>query len=264
MAIRLDNPARHRLEAGELSLGVGIIQGRTVDIAPMMHTCGFDWLFIDLEHGAMTLDAAAQISMTALASGISPIVRMPIGDYGLASRMLDGGALGIVQPHVETADDARRMVDALRFPPIGHRGVGGVFTQLRYEPVSIADGVEVLNRSTLLTVMLETPEAIGRADEIAAVDGIDVVMIGTNDLALAYNHPGEYGHADVVAAYATVAEACRKHGKWLGSGGVREPEMVRQYIHMGVRFLLAGQDAGFMMAAARERATFLRATDLSG
>jgi len=103
------NPARERLNNGELCLGIGLRQARTVDIAAAMATCGFDWLFIDLEHGTMPLDTAMQISVAALTAGISPVVRVPARQYSLATRVLDGGALGIVVPHVDTAEEARAM-----------------------------------------------------------------------------------------------------------------------------------------------------------
>ena len=112
----LRNPARERLEAGELALGVGIRQSRTVDIAAIMKACGYDWLFLDLEHNSMDLDTAVQISVAALGAGIAPIVRVPAGQFWLATRVLDGGALGIVMPHVDTAEEAREIADRLRYP----------------------------------------------------------------------------------------------------------------------------------------------------
>ena len=112
--------------------------------------------------------------------------------------------------------------------------------------------------------MLETPEAVARADEIAAVDGVDVVMIGTNDLALALGHPQEFGHPEVVKAYETVAAACKKHGKYLGSGGVYDPDLVAKYVGIGVRFLLAAGDTGLMMTAGRARVETLRGIKTGG
>jgi 2-keto-3-deoxy-L-rhamnonate aldolase RhmA len=256
--LKLENPALARMEAGEVSLGVGIRQARTVDIAQIMKVCGFDWLFLDLEHSAMPLDITAQISMAALDAGICPIVRIPIGDYSVGTRLLDAGAMGIVHPHVESADEARRIVDALCYPPYGHRGVSGTLTQFAYRSVDLAEAVTELNRKTLIGVMLETQEAIDQADEIAAVDGLNIVMIGTNDLAMSMGHPGDFGHAKVVAAYEKVAAACKKHGKWFGSGGVYDVGLLNRYIGMGVRFLLAGGEIGLMMAAGRQRVAALR------
>src|SRR5271168_3709952 len=100
----LRNPARVRLDAGELALGVGIRQSRTVDIAPIMKSCGYDWLFLDLEHNSMDLDTAVQIAVAALGAGIAAVARVPSGQLGMATRFLDGGGLGIVMPHVDTAE----------------------------------------------------------------------------------------------------------------------------------------------------------------
>jgi len=260
---KLESPALTRLEAGEVSLGVGIRHARVVDIAPIMKNCGFDWLFLDLEHSAMPLDIAAQISIAALDSGITPIVRIPIGDFSVATRVLDSGAMGIVHPHIENAEEAKRLVDAVCYPPLGHRGVGGAIPQFGYGPVKLGEAIAELNRATLIAVMLETPEAIAEADAIAAVDGVDIVMIGTNDLALAMGHPQEFGHPDVVKAYETAAAACKKHGKYLGSGGVYDPELVERYCKMGVRFLLAAGDSTLMMAAGRQRVDLLRKMDVA-
>ncbi len=260
--LKLESPALARLEADEVSLGVGIRHARVVDIAPIMKNSGFDWLFLDLEHSAMPLDTAAQISMVALDTGITPIVRIPIGDFSIATRILDSGAMGIVHPHIENAEEARRLVDAVCFPPLGHRGVGGAIPQFGYQPVKLGEAIAELNRATLIAVMLETPEAVAQADEIAAVDGVDIVMIGTNDLALAMGYPQEFGHPEVVKAYETVAAACKRHGKYLGSGGVYDPELIERYCRIGVRFLLAGGDSGFMMAAGRQRVDVLRKIDL--
>jgi len=95
------NSARERLEKGGVAIGVGLRQARTVDIAAAMKTCGFDWLFLDLEHNSMTLDAAVQIAMAANAVGIAPLLRIPAGRYDMATRALDGGAWGIVVPHID-------------------------------------------------------------------------------------------------------------------------------------------------------------------
>ncbi len=101
-----------------MSLGVGIRLTRSVEIAKAMASSGFDWLFLDMEHGVMSLEACAQISTAALDAGIAPIARVPNGEYSIATRALDNGALGIVMPHVDTAAEAREVVDRLKYPPV--------------------------------------------------------------------------------------------------------------------------------------------------
>jgi 2-keto-3-deoxy-L-rhamnonate aldolase RhmA len=254
----LRNSARERLDKGELSIGVGLRQARTVDIAGQMKACGFDWLFIDLEHNSMDLDTAVQISVAAIGAGIAPIVRVPARQFWLATRVLDGGAFGIVMPHVDTVEEARAVASHLRYPPLGHRSVAGGLPHFGYTPMSVGDTCSAINAATLVVVMLETPTAIANADAIAAVQGIDALLVGTNDLAMELGIPGAFGDERIVAAYQTVVDACRAHGKFAGMGGIYEETMMRRYIEMGVRLLLGGGDLAFLMSAATQRAKALR------
>ncbi len=253
------NPARERLAKGELALGIGLRQARTVDIAAVMATCGFDWLFIDLEHGTMPLDIAVQISCAALTAGITPLVRVPSRQYALATRALDGGALGIVMPHVDTAEEAKAIVDHLKYPPLGHRSVAGGQAFLGFRPVPIAEATRTMNAQTLVVVMLETPQAIANADSIAAVPGIDVLLIGTNDLAMEMGIPGEFNHAEIARAYERVIAACRRHNKAPGMGGVYVEDLLAKYIGLGMRMILSGNDLSLIMAGGSQRTKFLRA-----
>src|SRR5690349_22632965 len=106
-SLKIVNRARERLERGEVSLGFGVRIAASVEIAKAMKTAGFDWLFIDLEHSALSIETASQLAIAGLDAGIAPIVRIPNGEFALATRLLDNGALGIVVPHVETAEEAR-------------------------------------------------------------------------------------------------------------------------------------------------------------
>src|SRR6201988_4599917 len=126
MPAAVRNVAREKLELGNLSLGVGIRMTRSVEIAKAMAVAGFDWLFLDMEHGVMSLEACAQISTAALDAGIAPIARLQNGEYPIATRALNNGALGIVMPHVDTAGEAREFVNRLKYPPVGHRSMGGI------------------------------------------------------------------------------------------------------------------------------------------
>jgi 4-hydroxy-2-oxoheptanedioate aldolase len=252
------NPARERLSKGELCLGIGLRQARTVDIAAAMASCGFDWLFIDLEHGTMPLDTAMQISVAALTAGITPVVRVPSGQYALATRALDGGALGIVMPHVDTAEEARAIVAHLKYRPLGHRSMAGGMAYYGFRAVPTGEAAATMNAETLIVVMLETPQAVANAEAIAAVEGVDVLLVGTNDLMMEMGFPGQFGHAEVARAYEKVIAACRKHRKWPGMGGVYTEELLGRYVAMGMRVIIAGNDLGMLMAGANQRAKFLR------
>jgi 2-keto-3-deoxy-L-rhamnonate aldolase RhmA len=254
------NVAREKLEQGQLSLGVGIRMTRSVEIAKAMAVAGFDWLFLDMEHGVMSLESCAQIAAAALDAGIAPIARVPNGQYSIATRALDNGALGIVMPHVDTAAEAREVVERLKYPPIGHRSMGGIGPHYGLRTASTGEAARVLNAANLTVVMLETPTAIANADEIAAVPGVDVLLIGTNDLCAEMGIPGDFGNDRVADAYGRMIEACRKAGKFPGMAGIYNETIMPRYIGMGARFILSGQDTAFMMAGAQSRTGFLRKT----
>jgi 2-keto-3-deoxy-L-rhamnonate aldolase RhmA len=252
------NPVRAALAAGQLSLGVGVRGLRSGEIARIMRTAGYDWLFIDLEHGPSSVETAFTLSIAALDAGIVPIVRVPAGELVLAARCLDGGALGVFISHVDTVEDAQAAVKALRFPPLGHRSVGGSYPQLGFRGGAANEVIPAIEQATLLIANLETPTAIQNAAAIAAVPGIDGLVIGMNDLSVEMGVPGELGHPRMVDAVTIVAEAARAAGAFAGFGGVYQPELMRTYIGLGMRMILCGSDISLLLAAAQERARFVR------
>lgn len=252
------NTARERLEAGQLALGLGVRQARTVDIGKIAKTTGFDWLFIDCEHNSMSVDTAVQISVAAYDAGITPIVRVPAMELTLATRVLDGGAMGIVMPHVDTPEEAKEIVSKLKYPPMGHRSIAGALAAYDFAPVEFTKLVSEINAATTIVVMLETPTAIANAEAIAAVPGIDVLLIGASDLSLEMGIPGQLGHPDMAKAFETAYAACQKHGKYLGMGGVYVEDLMRKYVGVGARMILSGSDLSLFMAGGAQRTGFLR------
>ena len=255
----LRNPARTRMAAGELALGVAIRLARTAEIVPACQTAGMDWLFLDLEHGPSSIDTASQIAVTALQAGLTPIARVPKGEFSMATRLLDNGALGLVMPHIDTAEEATLLVSKLRFPPSGERSVFGGMPQFGFSPRSVRETSEIMNRETLIIAMVETAEAIENAPAIAAVPGIDVLFIGTNDLCTELGIPGEFGHPSVAAAYLRVIDACRANGKWSGMGGLYDGALMNKFVNAGIQFVLTGSDLSFMLSGAKQKASQLRA-----
>ncbi len=251
---RIQNLTKDRLDRGELALGVGLRQARTVDIAKAMKTAGYHWLFIDMEHNAMDLDTATQISVAAQDAGITPLVRVPGFAHHHATRALDCGAQGIVIPHVDDVETARQMVSNCRYPPLGTRSVTGTLPQLDFATYPIGDMAKAIDDATLVIIMLESPTGIANADAIAAIEGVDVLLIGTNDLCMEMGIPGQVTHPDVIQAYETVAAACKKHNKHIAMGGVYNPTDMQIYLDMGVRMVLLGSDLGFMISAAKAHA----------
>ena len=257
--------ALKKIRAGkELALGIGIHHMRG-SAAPMLaKAAGFDWLFIDAEHGFISTAEIAQICLAALPQGVVPVVRICSGALDEGTRALDNGALGLVIPHVDTPEQARELVAAFRFAPMGHRSTGGTNACFGYRPPAAAEAQKILNAEILIIPMIETPLAVENADAIAAIDGVDALLIGTNDLTLEMGISGQIGHERIKAAYATVGAACRRHGKVLGLGGVYDQELATRYIGMGARLILGANDHALILNAASQRTEFLRGLPLDG
>jgi 2-keto-3-deoxy-L-rhamnonate aldolase RhmA len=247
---------RQRLKAGKMALGFGVHHLRTVAAPLLAAATGQDWIFIDSEHGAFNIQEITQLCIAALPTGVTPIVRVCAGAIDEATRALDNGALGIVVPHVDTAAEAKRIASAFHYPPMGTRSWGGPPAVYGYQPPATAEAQAAINAEILTIVMLESPEAIGNADAIAAVPGVDVLFIGTSDLTAELGISGQMGHAKVIEAYQTVGDACRKHGKTLGMGGVYDEENARRYVAMGARFLLTGSDHSYIVSGGNQRSAF--------
>jgi 2-keto-3-deoxy-L-rhamnonate aldolase RhmA len=258
----LGSDALKKLRAGELTLGLGVTHLRGSAVPMLAKAAGYDWLFIDAEHGTISTQEISQICLAALPNGVAPIVRVCAGALDEGTRALDNGALGVVVPHVDTVEQALGLVAAFRYPPQGHRSAGGPAAQFGFRPPPSAEAQRLLNAEILVVPMIETPQAVANAERIAAINGIDALLIGTNDLALEMGIAGQLGHERIAAAYRTVAEACRRHNKVLGMGGVYDEALTARYIDMGARMILAGNDHGLLLDALTKRVEFLRGVAL--
>ncbi len=258
----MPNPTLKRLRQGKLALGFCPFHLRSVSAAMLAHATGYDWLFIDSEHGAFTVQEVSQMCLAAIPLGITPIVRVCTDALDEGTRALDNGAMGLVIPHVDTVAQARRVAEAFRFPPLGKRSWGAPPAAFLYGGPPMGEAQAILNREVLICAMIETEEAVANVDEIAAVAGIDVLMIGTSDLTSTMGIAGQWGHERVQAAYAKVGSACRRNGLVLGTGGVGDDEWMGRYMQGGALMVLAGSDHGMIMQAGSERSAALRALEV--
>jgi len=253
------NRLQERLARGEVALCMATRLARTAEIAMIADACDFDAFFIDMEHCTISLDAAAQICTAALPVGVTPLVRIAGHNFEDATRLLDMGALGIICPNVSTRDEALAFADACRFPPVGTRSVAGPGALQRYRAMPLGEVNAAGNAATILIPMLETPEGIANVDAIAAVPGIDVLLIGSNDLCTAMAIPGDLKNPKLRAAYERVAKACAAHKKILGIGGIRgDVAHVMELVKLGARFVIAGSDVQYLMKAAHDEVAVLR------
>lgn len=261
--LTLRNPLAECLAAGRLALAMIVQKVPSSDIALAAQSCGFDALSVDLEHSVISEAQAAQISIAAQGAGVTPLVRVGGHDPHAIGRVLDAGAFGIIAPHVESADEARAIVAACRFAPLGSRSASYHWPQFGYRSLDPQAMRSALNAAVTVVVMLESPQAIARAEAIAAVPGVDIVHIGALDLSDALGTPGRVDTPEMLACFERVIDACRRHGKTAGIGAVAgNPALAQRLVSRGVRFLTAGVDWDFLLAAARNRVQSLRALEI--
>ena len=253
------NAVKEKLARNEVVASMTIRFTRGVEIAQLAKTAGFDMIYVDLEHSTITLDLTGQICLAALSAGVASMVRVPANTPEYIQRVLDGGALGIIAPGIGSAAEAREVVKAAKFPPLGERGAGGALPHLQYHSFPTAEANAALNDATMVIVQFESAEAIEKADEIAAVEGVDMVLIGVNDMLASMGLPGQYEHAKVRDAYARTIAACRKHGKHVGVGGLStRPKLAADFIAMGARLVSTGTDIQFLLAAMTDKVKQVR------
>lgn len=258
------NLAKQRLLARQTALGFGASITRGAAVPQMASACGYHWLSIDMEHGSYSMDEAAQLCLAALPARVTPIVRSRQGALDEAVRLLDNGAQGIIVPNVDTAEQARSIVDALRFPPMGRRNWGISGIQFGYEVPAIDKAQAEMESEILIIAMIETAQSLSNAAAIAAVPGVDLLFIGGIDLSVSLGVPMQFGHPEMQSAFETVARACARHGKQLGMGGIYDQAHTRRCIEMGARFVAGGSDQAFMVANARARSQFIESCAVAG
>jgi 4-hydroxy-2-oxoheptanedioate aldolase len=253
----LRNPMKEKLARGEVVSSMTVRLVRGIEIVRLAKTAGFDSLYVDMEHASFSQDTTSQICLAALDVGITALVRVP--NLAAVPRTLDGGALGIIAPHVRSAAEARAYVTAAKFPPLGDRSSGSPLPHFQYRSFPAAEANAALDAATVVMVQFESAQALERADEIAAVDGVDIIMIGTNDLLADWGLAGQYDHPRVREAYAATIAACRRHGKHVGVGGLSSrPDLAAEYVRMGARYVSTGTDLGFLLSAATAKAKEVR------
>ena len=244
-----------RLRGFDPLLMLAIRSSRTADVIRIAKSTGHHAVMVDLEHSTMPLDVAASMCATAGDLGLFPFVRVQEREYGAIGRLLDCGAQGIVAPRVETAAEAAAVARACRFAPRGQRSQLATVPQFGMRPTPAATLNPALDDAAIVQILIETPAGVANADEIAAVDGVDMLAFGANDFTAELGAPGRYTDPRVTEAIAALAGACKRHGKLLMVGGIPDPARLRELDALGVCPLrLTGTDTDMLYAGAAARA----------
>ena len=224
-------------------------------VAEAIGVAGFDWGVLDMEHTPLDLLDLVHLLQAVGNTKMVPIVRIPWNDTVMVKRVLDAGASTLLFPFVQNADEARKAVAATRYPPEGVRGMAGMSRASRFG--STPNFLATANQGVGVIVQLETPQAVARLEEIAAVPGVDSIFIGPGDLSGAMGHVGQLTHPAVMAVLADCAERAKAIGRAIGTVG-GSVEVVAQYRAMGYDYIGVASDLGLLMRSAQSTLQSLR------
>lgn len=252
-----ENRVKQALRRGEMQLGTGYWQFRSPEIARLLAAAGFNWAFLDTEHGGFDLETLQDICRVANLAGLCPIVRVGDLQYSLVARALDCGAQGIIFPRVEQPELLARAVSWTKFPPGGIRGYGLALHQLDYEARAFPEVIAHLNANLMVVLQIETVRALEARDELLSVPGVDTVMVGPADLSISLGVPGQFEHPRLVEAIEQIRDSCLAHGVIPGIH-TRNPKLAEFWRDRGMLFLGCGNEVSMLWERAGEIVRTLR------
>lgn len=209
-----ENPVKRTLADGGVAVGVMFFELNGEGAARLADSAGAEFVIWDQEHTGWTTETVRRLMAVARLGNAWPMVRVPRGHYHLIATALDAGAMGVMVPMVETAEEAAHVVESVKYPPLGRRGYGAVYPDMT--PDGPAGWIESSNRESMVIVQIETVKAVENADAIIGTDGVDVVWLGHFDLTASMGMPGRFDHPRYVAAVDTLLAAAERHGKPFG------------------------------------------------
>ena len=247
----LANPVKQKVVSGGVSIGTMMFEFNTTGIARIAANAGADFAVYDMEHTGWDIETIRMLIATTPKPTLVPIVRIPTTQYHFVSRVLDMGAMGIMAPMVETADEARLLVQSAKYPPIGRRGAAFGIAHDEYGTESIPDVVRSANSESLIIAQIETAKGLKNLDEIASVAEIDVLWIGLYDMASSLGLPGQMDHPQVQSAVDRVLAACSSHNK-VPAVLVTSVEEGRAQLRRGFRLVAFGGDVWIYQTALKQ------------
>ncbi|HWB08024.1 MAG TPA: aldolase/citrate lyase family protein [Pirellulales bacterium] len=251
------NQVKQKLQSGGRSIGTFVFEFNTSGLGRLAAGAGAEFAVFDMEHSGWSVETIRTLIATTRVTDMVPMVRVPVTEYDFIARVLDVGAMGIMVPMVESAAQAATIVASAKYPPVGRRGAAFGVAHDDYAAGDIVENMTSANREGLIIALIETAAGVRNVDEIAAVDGIDVLWLGHFDLTNSMGIPGQFDHPAFKEAVTQIVAAGRRHGKAAGfmAGNVAQG---RDFIEQGFRMIAYGGDLWIYQTALREGIAALR------
>jgi 2-keto-3-deoxy-L-rhamnonate aldolase RhmA len=239
------NRVKQALQTGQAVIGPIIQSIRDPAIVRLMAAIGFDFVYLDMEHGPFTIAEISELCQIARDVGIVPIVRPANQSADHLSRPLDVGALGLLVPHVETADQAIIIIENSKYYPLGRRGYSSRGPHTGFRKVPASDFMVAANEDTLIGVLIESAQGIKNVEEIASIPNLDLIVLGRGDLSQDLGIPGQLDADPVQQAVNIVLQACQHYGKAMGMICF-DKESAQHWLEVGVRMLNYGSEVSLL------------------
>jgi 2-keto-3-deoxy-L-rhamnonate aldolase RhmA len=252
-----ENRVRRVIREGGTAVGIQIMEFGTRGMAKILETTEIDYVILDMEHSGFGLDRIADLVAWFKATDIATIVRVPENLYHYLAGALDAGASGVQVASIETAGQARAIVQAVKYAPMGNRGLGLTAAHSDFRTPKASEYLPFMNQQTLVVTQIETVKGLENCEEIAAVEGVDVLAVGANDMTFSLGIHGQFEHPRLAAAMKKVMAACRKHGK-IGKCHPHRPEQIGEYAAMGYRMMMGNSDVSHLRQGVRATVEKLR------
>ncbi len=246
-----ENKMKRKLESGEMVLGTWVRNIRSTSLVHMIAQCGFDFVYIDMEHSSMNLETVSELCFTAQLSDIVPIVRPSGKQPHLISKPLDCGAMGLLIPHVDTAEEAREVVRHAKYQPLGERGMNLAGAHSGFTAPDGQLFIDTMNRESILIVQIESQKGIDNIDDILDVEGIDGAVIGRADLSQDLGIPGQTNDPKILACVERMIAACKAKGAYSGLL-VKDVNSAKEWLDKGIQIVPIGNATDILMKAYRE------------
>ena len=207
---------RNVVAAGKVPVGHMVWEFATRGMAKILESADLDFVIYDMEHSGFDVDKVADLLAWAKAANFSPFVRVPVCDYQFMARIMDAGAMGIMVGNVKNVEEANRIVQSVKFAPMGSRGVGLGSAHTDYLAPDPVKYFTEINKNSVIICQIESQEGVDNAEAIAAIDGVDILWVGHFDLSTSLGIPGQFDDPLFKQALERTVAAARKHGKLLG------------------------------------------------